>query len=303
MNKAKIYNQLSEIISSENLILYPSMGNYTSFRAGGKANLLAVVQSPEALKHALQVLSTMGEQYTVLGNGTNVLVKDSGYDGTIVKMGEPFSMVLDLGDDTLFAAGGTPLSVLAKGALAISLTGLEFAAGIPGTVGGAVFMNAGAYEGEMSQVVATAAVISKDGTRERILSLKDLKLSYRNSILQETGEVVTGVTFKLKQGNREEIAKKIKELAELRNSKQPMNLPSAGSFFKRPQGHFAGKLIQDAGLSGLSVGGAQVSTLHAGFIVNTGKATATDILTLMELIQHRVFDSFGVRLEPEVRIL
>ena len=278
------------------------MAQYTSFRAGGKARMMVIPADAEQLSAVLGVLSGSGVQYIVLGNGTNILVKDSGYDGVIVKIGSGFNYVRQEGC-RLVCGSGTRMSVAAKAALEGGLSGFEFASGIPGFTGGAVFMNAGAYGGEMKDILRRAKIVSKDGSREFYMTADELEMGYRHTKLHDTGDIVTEVEFVLEEGNRTQIKAKMSELMEKRNSKQPVNFPSAGSFFKRPEGYFAGKLIQDAGLKGLSVGGAQVSELHSGFIINRGGATATDILQLMEMIQARVFDEFGVRLETEVRII
>ncbi len=278
------------------------MAQYTSFRAGGKARMMVIPADAEQLSAVLGVLSGSGVQYMVLGNGTNILVKDSGYDGVIVKIGSGFDYVRQEGC-RLVCGSGTRMSVAAKAALEGGLSGFEFASGIPGFTGGAVFMNAGAYGGEMKDILRRAKIVSKDGSREFYMTADELEMGYRHTKLHDTGDIVTEVEFVLEEGNRTRIKAKMSELMEKRNSRQPVNFPSAGSFFKRPEGYFAGKLIQDAGLKGLSVGGAQVSELHSGFIINRGGATATDILQLMEMIQARVFDEFGVRLETEVRII
>ena len=278
------------------------MAQYTSFRAGGKARMMVIPADAEQLSAVLGVLSGSGVQYMVLGNGTNILVKDSGYDGVIVKIGSGFDYVRQEGC-RLVCGSGTRMSVAAKAALEGGLSGFEFASGIPGFTGGAVFMNAGAYGGEMKDILRRAKIVSKDGSREFYMTADELEMGYRHTKLHDTGDIVTEVEFVLEEGNRTQIKAKMTELMEKRNSRQPVNFPSAGSYFKRPAGYFAGKLIQDAGLKGLSVGGAQVSELHSGFIINRGGATATDILQLMEMIQARVFDEFGVRLETEVRII
>lgn len=278
------------------------MAQYTSFRAGGEARMMVIPADAEQLSAVLGVLSGSGVQYMVLGNGTNILVKDSGYDGVIVKIGSGFDYVRQEGC-RLVCGSGTRMSVAAKAALEGGLSGFEFASGIPGFTGGAVFMNAGAYGGEMKDILRRAKIVSKNGSREFYMTADELEMGYRHTKLHDTGDIVTEVEFVLEEGNRTQIKAKMSELMEKRNSRQPVNFPSAGSFFKRPEGYFAGKLIQDAGLKGLSVGGAQVSELHSGFIINRGGATATDILQLMEMIQARVFDEFGVRLETEVRII
>lgn len=278
------------------------MGGYTSFKTGGCCEALLIPGSHRELAGALSKLSKAKSQYLVMGNGSNILVSDSGYPGVMIRIGEAFSRVEADGEE-LAAGAGALLSSVAAAAAEAGLSGLEFASGIPGSVGGAVFMNAGAYGSEMKDVVSRVNVISKDGEREFPLSPDEMKFAYRSSVLQDTGDIVTGAVFRLSKAYRGEIIERTRHLALSRSEKQPLSLPSAGSFFKRPPGHFAGKLIEGAGLMGLSVGGAMISTLHAGFIVNYDGATASDIIDLMRLVQLTVFDKFGVRLEPEVRIL
>lgn len=246
--------------------------------------------------------SSGGIPYMILGNGSNVLVRDGGYDGILVKLGEGFAGI-EIEGNIVKAGASALLSVAARTAAAKSLSGLEFASGIPGSVGGGLFMNAGAYGGEMKDVVKYVKAISRDGMREYMLDTSELGLSYRHSIFGETGDIVTEVVFELEKKDSREINERMEELAEKRNSKQPLRYGSAGSFFKRPEGHFAGALIECAGLKGLTVGGAQVSELHAGFIINKDSATATDVIKLMKLVQNTVYDKYGVRLEPEVRII
>lgn len=278
------------------------MKEYTSFKAGGRAKKMLIPNDGEELLEALREVGKNNEKYIILGNGSNTLVKDSGFDGTVIKLGDGFCGVT-IDKDRLTAGSGTLMSVVAKAALAEDLTGFEFASGIPGSIGGAAFMNAGAYDGEMKDIIETVTVARKDGSGLEIINAADLDLSYRHSIFEETGAVVIDVTLKLSKGNHGEIASRMAELTKRRNEKQPVQYPSAGSFFKRPTGYFAGKLIQDAGLKGITVGGAQVSELHSGFIINTGGATASDIINLMHLVQNTVCDQFGVMLEPEVRII
>lgn len=302
MNISQIYDELSLRIDKSRMVSDAPMKDYTSFKAGGNAALLIMPDNAEELSYALKVLDEHGVKHLVIGNGSNVLVRDSGYQGVILRMGEPFQKI-NVTEKRIEAGAGVLLSAAAREAGNASLTGLEFASGIPGTVGGAVFMNAGAYDGEISQVIESAEILSKDGSRIFNLNKEELELSYRHSILQRTGDVLLKAVFLLERGDREKIAERTKELTARRTEKQPLSYPSAGSFFKRPHNHFAGKLIQDAGLQGLSKGGAQVSTLHAGFIINTGGATATDIIDLMEIVRGTVYEEFGVLLEPEVRII
>lgn len=302
MSINEIYEELSLQIDKDRMVLNAPMKEYTSFRAGGAAALLVSPGNREELSFALKTLTERGIGHIVIGNGSNLLVRDSGYHGVILRMGEAFQHV-GIDGNRVDAEAGVLLSAAAREAAASSLSGLEFAAGIPGTVGGAVFMNAGAYDGEISQVLESAEILSKDGTKTFTLTRDELELSYRHSALQKTGDVLLKAVFRLEKGDQNKINEKMKELAAKRAEKQPLNYPSAGSFFKRPPGHFAGKLIQDAGLRGLTVGGAQVSALHAGFIVNSGGATATDVIDLMEIVRGTVFEKCGVMLEPEVRII
>lgn len=278
------------------------MRRFTSFRAGGRAELLVMPRSVRALREVLKILADSGKTCMVMGNGSNILVRDGGYRGVILKLGEAFGEIRAEGE-ILTVGCGALMSSVARAALSAELTGFEFASGIPGSLGGAVFMNAGAYGGEMSHIIKDARILAKDGNREYTLSCGELQLGYRHSVLHETGDLVLEAVLQLKKGDKEAIGREMKELAAKRNAKQPVSLPSAGSFFKRPEGYFAGKLIQDAGLKGLSVGDAQVSPLHSGFIVNNGAATATEIIQLMEIVQATVLDKFGVQLEPEVRII
>lgn len=302
MNTEVIKGYLKNIIEDRFVEEDVPMAQYTSFKAGGNTRMMITPQSIEELKAALRILTEENCPHMVLGNGSNVLVKDSGYDGAIVRIGSAFDHVRQEGDK-LICGSGTLMSVVAKAAVSAGLAGFEFASGIPGSIGGAVFMNAGAYDGEISNILDRARIVSKDGKREFYMTAEGLQMGYRHTLLHETGDVVAEVELKLAQGDREEIKAKIADFTQRRNSKQPVNFPSAGSFFKRPEGYFAGKLIQDAGLKGVSVGGAQVSELHSGFIINKGGATATDILQLMEIVQARVMDEFGVKLETEVRII
>ena len=279
------------------------MSKYTSFRAGGKAAALVEVENKEQLKAVLRFADEENIPHLLIGNGSNTLFKDSGYQGRVIKLGDYFNYLAEESDTRLRIGASMLLSTAAKMALEESLTGMEFASGIPGSIGGAIFMNAGAYGGEMKDIVASVHAVSPDGRDEKDFTNEEMQFGYRSSILQQNGWIATDVTFNLTTGNKEEIAAQMKDLNARRNAKQPVNYPSAGSTFKRPEGYFAGKLIEDAGLKGLTVGGAQVSTLHSGFVINKGGASATDILQLIALVQNTVYDKFGVMLEPEVRII
>lgn len=278
------------------------MRQYTSFKAGGSAKEMVIVESVEELQKVLQEIHRENKKWLMLGNGSNTLISDKGFDGLVVKLGDSFADV-EVEEDGLVCGTAALMSVVAKVALRESMTGFEPLSGIPGSLGGAVFMNAGAYDGEMKDVVEYVDIVTKDGAEVKRVKGEDMDFSYRHSILEETGDVAVSVKLKMPKGNPEEISAKMQELMKRRNEKQPVQYPSAGSFFKRPTGYFAGKLVQDAGLKGLTVGGAQVSELHSGFVINIGGATATDIIDLMHLVQNTVYDKFGVKLEPEVRII
>lgn len=299
----EIVQKLNNIKVTENA----PMSKYTSFKAGGAAAFLVEVETVDALKEVLKIVDEKGIPHMMLGNGSNMLFKDSGYEGVVIKLSqETFSDVAfeEDGDKCKVTAGtGILLSTLARMLLEKELTGFEFASGIPGSLGGAVFMNAGAYGGEMKDIVTSVKVVSPDGKEEKTFSAEEMDFSYRHSVLEENGYIAVEVTFEFAKGDKEVISATMKDLMQKRNSKQPVNYPSAGSTFKRPTGYFAGKLIEDAGLKGTSVGGAEVSTLHSGFVINKGGATATDILELITLVQNRVYDEFGVMLQPEVRII
>jgi len=256
------------------------MKDYTSFKVGGPADLLVIVESEEELNEAMKMPKAM-----LLGNGSNTLFTDGGYRGTVVKLGKEFMKIEQIGN-SLIAGGAVLLPALARFAQDRGLAGLEFACGIPGNVGGATYMNAGAYEHSLSELFD-----DNEG------------FGYRKSPFMTNGQYITKVKFNLYPDDKKAIQWRMRDYTQKRVSKQPLAFPSAGSFFKRPEGYFAGKLIQDAGLKGFSIGGAQLSELHAGFIINTGSATASDILELMEYVQEKVFNEFGVKLEPEVRII
>ena len=295
---------LCEECKEINIIKEPDMGQYTSFKAGGRAALLVMPENQEELRRVLEYLSGEELPFMILGNGSNLLVRDGGYEGAMIKLGDGFRKIETNQETGLLTAGANvSMSQVARAAIDAGLAGFEPLSGIPGTLGGALFMNAGAYDGEMSFVVREALVMDRNGGDPRIVPKEEMALSYRRSAFQESGDVILQVTLQLTPGDSKEIEDRVMEFTRKRNEKQPMNYPSAGSFFKRPEGYFAGKLITDAGLKGLKLGGAQVSSLHAGFLINTGDATAQDILLLMKMVQRTVADRFGVELEPEVRII
>ena len=302
MNTEQVYRDLSGLVRDENCIVRDAlMKNYTTFRIGGPADLLIQPSSEEELIRIAAYLRQKDISAVVLGNGSNVLVKDGGIRGVVIKIGKNMGNIRTEGEE-ITAEVGALLSAAALAAADGGLTGMEFAAGIPGSVGGAVFMNAGAYGGEMSQIIVSCRALMPDGAL-REFSKEELKLGYRTSVFSQNGGIVTSCRIKLQAGDRETIYGYMRELAGRRTEKQPLNLPSAGSTFKRPEGYFAGKLIQDSGCRGLRVGGARISQKHAGFVVNETDASAEDVIRLIRLVQMRVRDCFGVDLEPEVRII
>ena len=302
MNTEQVYRDLSGLVRDENCIVRDAlMKNYTTFRIGGPADLLIQPSSEEELIRIAAYLRQKDISAVVLGNGSNVLVKDGGIRGVVIKIGKNMGNIRTEGEE-LTAEAGALLSAGVWAAADGGLTGMEFAAGIPGSVGGAVFMNAGAYGGEMSQIIVSCRALMPDGAL-REFSKEELKLGYRTSVFSQNGGIVTSCRMKLQAGDRETIYGYMRELAGRRTEKQPLNLPSAGSTFKRPEGYFAGKLIQDSGCRGLRVGGARISQKHAGFVVNEADASAEDVIRLIRLVQMRVRDCFGVDLEPEVRII
>ncbi len=297
----EFFNTVKSIISPDRLLIDEPLARHTTFCIGGPADYLIQPSCTEEVAAVLHAAKRSGMVLTILGNGSNVLVRDKGIRGVVMKFDEHMSY-LRCEKQAIIAGAGTVLADVAKYACDLEMTGLEFAIGIPGSIGGAVYMNAGAYEGELSSVVAAVTAVCPDGRIVRFLK-SDIQFSYRHSIFQENGCIICEIEFALHQGNKEEIQSKMLELTVKRENKQPLEMPSAGSTFKRPSGYFAGTLIEQAGLKGLQIGGAQVSLKHAGFIVNTGGATACDVLSLIKEVQKRVYDTFGVHLQPEVRVI
>lgn len=277
------------------------MERHTTLRVGGPAKCLITVDTREQLTKAFSYLQKTGWDFFILGNGSNLLVSDQGYRGVIVRLGEDFKRI-NVNGSRMTAGAGALLAAAAQAALQEGLTGLEFAAGIPGTLGGAVRMNAGAYGGEMAQIVESVEVMGTDG-EILYLDRETMEFGYRTSVLRSRPYVVLSALLKLEAGEKESIALRMQELAGKRREKQPLEYPSAGSTFKRPEGLFAGKLIMDAGLRGKSCGGAQISEKHCGFIVNKDHATAADVAKLILETTETVRDKFGVTLEPEVIFL
>ena len=279
------------------------MSRYTSFRVGGPAELLVEPNSTEALSGLLKACKQEGVKPLVLGKGSNVLVPDSGLKNVVLLLGEAFSKVEYCGNNMVRAQAGASLTKLCRFALDYSLTGLEFAYGIPGSVGGAIYMNAGAYGGEMKDVVMVVNHMNADGEKGSWQGKAELGFDYRHSNYMGADLIITSVIFYLEKGNPDAIKMKMDQTMARRVAKQPLEYPSAGSTFKRPEGHFAGALIEQCNLKGYTIGGAQVSEKHAGFVINRGNATATDILQLISYIQETVRKETGVNLEPEVQIL
>lgn len=302
---------MSNIFDSIKYIENEPLANHTTFRVGGPAKYVFLPSSIEEISAITDYCKKEHVKYYIVGNGSNLLFTDDGFDGIIIKIGKEFADI-NVDGETIYALAGALLSKIGAVALNNSLTGFEFGAGIPGTVGGAVYMNAGAYGGEMKDVLLYVDILS-DGEVKR-LNVDDLGLGYRTSSIEKKNEsnlkngigdtdIILGACIQLSKGNSEEIKATMDDLKEKRVSKQPLEYPSAGSTFKRPEGYFAGKLVEDAGLKGYRVGGACVSPKHAGFVVNDQQATASDILKLMQDVSNIVYDKFGVRLEPEVRII
>ena len=305
----RVIEQLSGRISEERLLREEMMSKHTSFRIGGPAALMVVVNDENELSAVLNAIKREEAEHILIGNGSNLLVADEGYPGVVIKLsgdqGSEFGEIEVCGDDpTKVKVGaaklmsGTSSFLTEKG-----LAGFEFASGIPGSIGGAVFMNAGAYGGEMKDIVETVRVMDADGTNIRTLTNEEMDFSYRHSAAEDGGFLVLSAVLKLRQDDPAEITARVMELQTKRNSKQPINYPSAGSTFKRPVGGFAAALIEESGLKGFSVGGAEVSEKHSGFVINKGGATAADVIAVMKHVREKVFEDSGIMLEPEVRML
>lgn len=292
---------LKQFIDSNHIMLNEPMAKHTTFRTGGNVEALIRVTNKEQLQRLLQYLDKVGREYFIIGNGSNLLVGDKGYAGVVIQIGPGFDQIQVTGTKITAQAGASMARVAGRAAES-SLTGLEFSSGIPGTVGGGVMMNAGAYDGEMSQVVESVSVLDNKGN-EMVLDSDTMEFSYRSSVLKKTRHIVTEVTFQLVQGEKDTIQQKMDEFNRKRREKQPLEYPSAGSTFKRPDGYYAGKLIMDAGLSGYRVGGACVSEKHCGFIINDMGATSNDIRLLIQYVIEQVRKQTGITLEPEVIFL
>ncbi|MED1203401.1 UDP-N-acetylmuramate dehydrogenase [Heyndrickxia acidicola] len=300
MDIQKIYDKLSKIIDKNNIKTDEYLRNHTYTKLGGKADLLVTPATYEEVQSLVQFSNKEAVPFTLLGNGSNLIVKDGGLRGIVILL-KNFHQITVEGNQLKAQSGAAIISASRK-ALEARLSGLEFACGIPGTVGGALFMNAGAYGGEIKDVLDYALVVDKEGNLVKRMAA-DLALDYRHSNISENGDIVLEAVFSLTPGNYEEIKAVMDDLTERRESKQPLEYPSCGSVFKRPPGYFAGKLIQDSGLQGTRIGGAEVSKKHAGFIVNIDNATATEYIALIRHVQKTVKENFDVALEREVRII
>ena len=295
------YDKLNNVIAKDSILTDEPMSRHTTFRVGGPADFFVTPKAKEEVRDVIRICKEAGMPYYIIGNGSNLLVSDAGYRGVIVQIYKEMNEVKVEGD-LVKAQAGALLSGIAAKALGAELSGFEFASGIPGTIGGACVMNAGAYGGEMKDVLESVTVLTDEG---KIIELgrNELELGYRTSVIAKKGYIVLGAVLKLERGDGEKIKTYMDELKEKRVTKQPLEYPSAGSTFKRPEGYFAGKLIEDAGLRGFQVGGAQVSEKHCGFVINRDHATAADIMELMRQVQIRVKENSGVDLEPEVKRL
>ena len=294
-------NEARALLGDEQFFVNEPMSRHTTFNIGGPADYLLFPANMEQLSKIFILLKQYDIPHTILGNGSNVLVLDKGIRGAVIKMHAPMSYKSCQGN-RIIAGAGAYLKHVSQFAAENGLTGMEFACGIPGSLGGAVFMNAGAYDGDMQKIVTQVKTVTHNG---KILTYEkdELDFGYRHSVFQHNGQAICEITLELQPGDKAEIQAKIDDFTHRRESKQPLEMPSAGSTFKRPQGYFAGTLIDETGLKGLQVGGAQISTKHAGFVVNSGHATAADVLNLIKEVQDRVYAKNGVKLFPEVRII
>ena len=287
--------------SFKNILFNEPMKNHTTFKIGGPSNIMIIIQSEEELIEAVTLCRENDIEFLIMGNGSNLLIRDGGIRGVVIKINEGFNKI-EINENTIYCQAGALLSAVSKQALKNSLKGFEFASGIPGTIGGAITMNAGAYGGEMKDVVKKVRVLDKNNniieyTRD------EMNFRYRNSRVWDEGLIVLGVELSLETGDYATIEETMKDLTYKRTSKQPLELPSGGSTFKRPEGYFAGKLIDDAGLRGLRHGGAQISEKHCGFVVNVDNAKCKDVLELISVVQKVIRDKFNVELETEIKLL
>lgn len=301
MNKEYIYKCLLNIVGEENIKLDEPMKKHISFRVGGPADILVKPTTEQQLSDIIKLIKKENVPYLIIGNGSNLLIKDGGIRGVVIEISNNFNH-FEIEGNKVKIQSGALLSVVGKAVLKEELKGFEFAAGIPGTLGGALAMNAGAYGGEMKDIVKSVKLMDTDGNIFEFTN-EEMEFGYRRSVLSKTDYIVLSAEVELEKGNHEEIKATMMDFTQRRVTKQPLSLPSAGSTFKRPEGHFAGKLIEDSGLRGLTLRGAQVSEKHCGFVVNLGNAKAKDLLELMYVVKSTVNAKFGIMLEEEVKIL
>lgn len=294
-------NALTEKLSAEKIeyTVECLMSGHTSFKIGGPADVLIAPDSVDKLKIALDTCNSENIPFMIVGKGSNLLISDEGIDGAVIKISKGLDAISLIDDETVLCGAGASLSDLCGFCLKNGLSGLEFAYGIPGSVGGAVYMNAGAYGGEMRDVVTEVQFLTADGEIDAY-SAGNLNFGYRKSIFSDSDKIILSAVFKLKKDNKDAVRSRMEDFMGRRKAKQPLNFPSAGSTFKRPEGYFAGALIEESGLKGFSEGGAMVSEKHAGFVINTGNATCSDVTALMQHIVDTVEKKYGVVLEPEV---
>ena len=299
--KENMKNRFETILGQDRILMEEPMKKHTTFRLGGPADFFLCPSDVNQIPEIIHICREEGIPWFVLGNGSNLLVSDQGYRGVVIQIYKNMNQITVEGT-RIYAQAGALLSAVSKKAMEAGLTGMEFASGIPGTLGGAAVMNAGAYGGEMKDILVSVTVLTDEG-EQKVLKAEELNLGYRTSIIKERGYIVLDGVLQLQAGNRDAIKTRMEELKVQRVTKQPLEYPSAGSSFKRPEGYFAGKLIEDAGLRGYRVGGAQVSEKHCGFVINTGDATTSDVVQLIHNVQNIIWNKFKVKLEPEVKFL
>ena len=299
--KENMKNKFEMILDQDRILVDEPMKKHTTFRLGGPADYFLSPSDSAQIKEIIDICREKEISWFILGNGSNLLVSDEGYHGVVIQIYKNMNQVTVDGT-RIYAQAGALLSTVSKKAMEEGLTGMEFASGIPGTLGGAAVMNAGAYGGEMKDIVVSVTVMTDEG-EQKVLKAEELNLGYRTSIIKERGYIVLDVVLQLQVGDRDTIRNRMEELKVQRVTKQPLEYPSAGSTFKRPEGYFAGKLIEDAGLRGYRVGGAQVSEKHCGFVINTGDATTSDVVQLIHDVQNIIWNKFKVKLEPEIKFL
>ena len=298
------YKNIEKKFKNKNIgkiLINEEMKNHTTFEIGGPVDLMVIPETEEQVKEAVSICRAEKLPYLIMGNGSNLLIKDGGIRGVVIKLNDGFNKI-EVEGNKIYAQAGALLNAVSRVAMEESLAGLEFATGIPGALGGAMTMNAGAYGGEMKDVVESVRILDKNG-KVKELSKEQMNFRYRGSKVADDGLIVLEVVFKLEVGSKNEIKLKIDDLTEKRTSKQPLEYPSGGSTFKRPEGYYAGKLIDDSGLRGLRYGGAEVSKKHCGFVINAKDASCQDVLRLVEVIKKTVKDTFGVSLEREIKLI